>query len=86
MSRKNTHDMTRIQKKKKKGVPWWPNGQGPGVVTVVAQVHSLAGELPHAADAAKKKKKDKYLVGHPPFRCESMNKDEKIGGTFVGFL
>ena len=39
-------------------------GSGPGIVTVaplvaaVAQVQSLAWELPHATGAAKKKKKD----------------------------
>ena len=39
------------------------------VVTAVAQVHSLAPELLHAAGAAKKKKKKKHstqkLLAHP---------------------
>ena len=28
-------------------VPWWPSGEGPGVVTAVAQGQSLAQECPH---------------------------------------
>ena len=42
------------------GVPWWLSGlgnQGTGVVTAVAWVRSLAGELLHAAGVAKKKRK-----------------------------
>ena len=31
------------------GVSWWLSGQGLGVITAVAQVPSLAWELPHAA-------------------------------------
>ena len=38
-------------------VPQWPSDKGYGVVTAVARVQSLAPELLHAADMAKKKKK-----------------------------
>ena len=46
------------------GVPWWLSGlgnQGTGVVTAVAWVRSLAGELLHAAGVAKKKKKKLFM-------------------------
>ena len=36
------------------GVPWWLSGLRIGVVIAVAQVQSLAWELSHAADEAKK--------------------------------
>ena len=35
-------------------ISWWPNGYGFGVVTAVAQIWSLAQELPHATSMAKK--------------------------------
>ena len=38
------------------GVPWWPNGLRIQIVTVMAQVQSLAHELLHAAGVAIKKK------------------------------
>lgn len=49
---------------KKKGlthsrVPWWPSVYGFGVVTSVAWIRSLAWELPHAIDMAKKQNKPK---------------------------
>ena len=36
------------RKKKVKGFPWWPNGQGFGIVTAVFWVQSLAWELTSA--------------------------------------
>ena len=39
------------------GIPCGSAGEGPGIVTAVVQVRSLAWELLHATGTAKKKKK-----------------------------
>ena len=38
---------------KRLGVPWWPSGWGFTIATAVAQVWSLAPQLPHAMSATK---------------------------------
>ena len=42
-------------------VPWWPSGEGPGIVTAVAKFQSLAQALPQAISMPppKKRKKEK---------------------------
>ena len=44
--------------------PWWPSGQGSGVVTAVVWVRYLAWELLHAAGMAKRKVKKKALFAY----------------------
>ena len=46
-----------VKKKKKKkkeedGVPWWPSGEGFGIITSVAWVQSLAWEFSNAVGTA----------------------------------
>ena len=50
------------------GVSWWCRGSRPSMVTAVAQVQSLAGELLHAMGAAKKTK-PKQPNQKPPKGC-----------------
>ena len=59
-------------------VPWWPSGEGFGVVPAVAQVQSLAQEL-HATSAVPPPKKNPLI-----FKIKGL-KDEPGGLCSFGF-
>ena len=56
-----------LKKKKKKkkeedGVPWWPSGEGFGIITSVAWVQSLAWEFSNAVGTAFPPPKKELLI------------------------